>query len=70
MIETCRTRGAGLGVAIVGTSDESAIRSSPYPTLTSIDMDFQRIGYRAAEALDSLMNGEPAPGGSIASPRP
>ena len=66
LIETCRTKGLQVPqeVAIVGTSDESAICSSPYPTLTSIDMDFQRIGYRAAEALDSLMNGNPAPSAS------
>ena len=58
LIETCRAKGLKVpqDVAIVGTSNEPAICSSPYPTLTSIDLDFELIGYRAAARLDELMN--------------
>ena len=58
LIETCRAKGLKVpqDVAIVGTSNEPAICSSPYPTLTSIDLDFELVGYRAAEKLDEMMN--------------
>lgn len=62
LIETCRAKGLKVpqDVAIVGTSNEPAICSSPYPTLTSIDLDFELIGYRAAEKLDEMMNSKKA----------
>ena len=58
LIETCRAKGLKVpqDVAIVGTSNEPIICSSPYPTLTSIDLDFELIAYRAAEKLDEMMN--------------
>ena len=58
LIETCRAKGLKVpqDVAIVGTSNEPAICSSPYPSLTSIDLDFELIGYRAAARLDELMD--------------
>jgi len=60
LIETCRAKGLKVpqDVAIVGTSNEPAICSSPYPSLTSIDLDFELIGYRAASKLDAMMNGK------------
>jgi LacI family transcriptional regulator len=60
LIETCRAEGLKVpqDVAIVGTSNEPAICLSPYPTLTSIDLDFELIGYRAAAKLDEMMNGK------------
>jgi len=63
LIETCRAKGLKVpqDVAIVGTSNEPAICSSPYPTLTSIDLDFELIGYRAAAKLDDMMNGRDSP---------
>ena len=62
LIETCRAKGLKVpqDVAIVGTSNEPIICSSPYPTLTSIDLDFELIGYRAAEKLDEMMNSKKA----------
>jgi LacI family transcriptional regulator len=62
LIETCRAKGLKVpqDVAIVGTSNEPAICSSPYPSLTSIDLDFELIGYRAAEKLDEMMNSKKA----------
>jgi LacI family transcriptional regulator len=58
LIETCRAKGLKVpqDIAIVGTSNEPAICLSPYPTLTSIDLDFELVGYRAAEKLDEMMN--------------
>jgi len=60
LIETCRTKGLEVpqDVAIVGTSNEPAICASPYPALTSIDLDFELIGFRAAAKLDAMMNGK------------
>ena len=62
LIETCRAKGLKVpqDVAIVGTSNEPAICSSPYPSLTSIDLDFELIGYRAAEKLDEMMDSKKA----------
>ena len=63
LIETCRAKGLQVpqDVAIVGTSNEPAICASPYPALTSIDLDCERIGYRAAAMLDGLMKGDEPP---------
>lgn len=62
LIETCRAKGFQVpqDVAIVGTSNEPAICTSPYPALTSIDLDFELIGFRAAAKLDEMMNGKDA----------
>ncbi|MFP6887831.1 MAG: DNA-binding transcriptional regulator [Opitutales bacterium] len=63
LIETCRAKGLKVpqDVAIVGTSNEPAICASPYPTLTSIDLDFELIGFRAAAKLDEMMNEKDSP---------
>ncbi len=62
LIETCRAKQLEVpqDVAIVGTSNEPAICASPYPALTSIDLDFELIGFRAAAKLDEMMNGKDA----------
>ena len=59
LIETCRAKGLQVpqDVAIVGTSNEPALCASPYPALTSIDLDFELIGFRAAAKLDEMING-------------
>jgi len=63
LIETCGAKGLKVpqDVAIVGTSNEPAICASPYPALTSIDLDFEMIGFRAAAKLDDMMNGRDSP---------
>jgi len=60
LIETCRAKGLQVpqDISIVGTSNEPAICASPYPALTSIDLDFELIGFRAAAKLDEMMNGK------------
>ena len=62
LIEICRAKGLQVpqDVAIVGTSNEPAICASPYPALTSIDLDFELIGFRAAAKLDEMMDGKVA----------
>ena len=47
-------------VAMVGCYNEPVICGAE-PTISSIDFGFERIGYHAAELLDQLMDGEPAP---------
>ena len=63
LIDVCRSKGLHVSqdVAIVGVSNEVAICGSPSPTLTSIDLGYEEVGYRAAELLDGLMSGEPTP---------
>jgi LacI family transcriptional regulator len=48
-------------VAIIGTHNEPELCNSPEPGLTSIDMGFGKVGYRAAALLDRLMSGGEAP---------
>jgi len=63
LMDTCRSVGLDVphDYAIIGTSNEPSICNSPYPTLTSIDMGFEEIGYRAAGLLDRLMKGKRPP---------
>jgi LacI family transcriptional regulator len=63
LAEACRERGLAIPhqVALVGASNELIITNSIIPTLTSIDYGFERIGYRAAELLDEMMNGARPP---------
>jgi LacI family transcriptional regulator len=60
LIDICQSRGLHISqdVSIVSTSNEPLICESPSPTLTSIDMGFDQIGYQAAAMLDRLMDGE------------
>ncbi|MGY8640095.1 MAG: substrate-binding domain-containing protein [Verrucomicrobiales bacterium] len=61
--DVCRKAGLHVSqdVAIVGRENEPTICGAPTPTLTSIDLGYEQIGYRAAEMLDRLMNGEAPP---------
>lgn len=63
LIDICRAQGLHVSqdVAIVGTGNETAICDAPSPALTSIDMGFGQVGYRAAAMLERLMNGDPPP---------
>ncbi len=46
--------------ALVGTHNEPVICAHPEPSLTSIELGYERVGYRAAELLDRMMAGAPA----------
>ena len=63
LMDACRSVGLHVphDYAIIGTANEPSICNSPYPTLTSIDMGFEEIGYRAAGLLDRLMKGKHPP---------
>jgi LacI family transcriptional regulator len=63
LIDVCRSKGLHVSqeVAIVGTTNEAAICEAPPPTLTSIDMNYAQVGYRAAAMLDRLMAGKKTP---------
>lgn len=47
--------------ALVGNHNEPLICALPEPSLTSIELGYERVGYRAAELLDQMMDGSPAP---------
>jgi LacI family transcriptional regulator len=55
--QMCRGRGWRVpqDVAIIAGNNEETICEIARPTLTSIEADFQRVGYRAARLLDQLM---------------
>jgi LacI family transcriptional regulator len=59
LIDVCRAKGLHVSedVAIVGTHNESEICGAPSPSLTSIDLGFGQVGYRAAAMLERLMAG-------------
>lgn len=48
-------------VAIVAGKNEEALCAHPRPSLTSIEIGYERIGYAAAELLDRLMAGHGPP---------
>jgi len=61
--DVCRPKGLHVSqdVGIVGCSNEPTICDSPPPTLTSIDLNHEQIGYRAASLLDQMMKGTKPP---------
>ena len=65
LIDLCRSKNLHFSqqVAIVGTHNESELCLSPAPSLTSIDMSYGQVGYRAAALLDDLMAGRHPPAG-------
>jgi LacI family transcriptional regulator len=63
LIDVCRARGLHISqdIAIIGTGNEPELCNSPEPGLTSIDMGFGKVGYRAAALLDHLLSGGKPP---------
>jgi LacI family transcriptional regulator len=63
VVQACHRRGWRIpdDVAIVAGKNEPTLCEQPHPSLTSIEIGYDRIGYAAARLLDQLMNGEPAP---------
>lgn len=49
-------------VAVVATSNEPHVNLMPPPSISSVELNYQQIGYRAAAMLDLLMKGRRPPG--------
>ncbi|HVL14321.1 MAG TPA: substrate-binding domain-containing protein [Gemmata sp.] len=52
-------------VAIVAGKNQEALCEQPRPSLTSVEIGYERIGYAAAELLDRLMAGHAPPPGPV-----
>jgi LacI family transcriptional regulator len=61
--QMCRQRGWRVPhyVAIITGKNEESICEYPRPSLTSVEADYERIGYEAARLLDQLMDGAEPP---------
>jgi LacI family transcriptional regulator len=55
-------------VAIVAGKNEETLCEQPWPSLTSIEIGYARIGYAAAELLDRLMAGHVPPAAPLRLP--
>jgi LacI family transcriptional regulator len=58
VIQICRRRGWRVpgDVAIIAGTNEELVCEHPRPSLTSVEIGYERIGYEAASLLDQLMN--------------
>jgi LacI family transcriptional regulator len=67
LISACRRKGISVptDAAIVGTHNETTVCTHPAPSISSIEIGYERIGYRAAELLEDMMNGTSVPGEPI-----
>jgi LacI family transcriptional regulator len=63
VVQACRRRGWRVpnDVAIVAGKNEETLCEHPKPSLTSVEIGYDRIGFEAARLLDSLMAGQAAP---------
>ena len=52
-------------VAILGIGNEPLLCSDPEPSLSSIELCYEEIGYAAAQNLARIMSGEPVPRTSV-----
>ncbi|QOV90652.1 substrate-binding domain-containing protein [Humisphaera borealis] len=68
--QACHNRGWRVpeDVAIIAGRNEEMLCESLHPTLSSMEVGYDHIGYEAARLLDRLMNGEPPPRGPILIP--
>lgn len=68
--QECLNRGWNVPeeVAIIVGRNEETLCESPRPTLTSVEVGFERIGYEAARLLDTLMRGKKPPTSPILIP--
>ena len=71
VIDAARTRGIDVPgeMAVIGLENEEVVCMNPEPSITSIDLGFHQVGRRAAEVLEQMMAGKPAPAsGSLLPP--
>ncbi|MEX2216123.1 MAG: substrate-binding domain-containing protein [Phycisphaeraceae bacterium] len=60
VVNACRRRGLRVpeDVAIVTPSDEPMIGVMPPPSLSSVEVNYEQVGYKAASMLDGLLSGK------------
>ncbi|MDR2440410.1 MAG: DNA-binding transcriptional regulator [Planctomycetaceae bacterium] len=70
LVSTCRRYNIAVPeeIAVLGVNDDHQLCQTLTPTLSSIDLGSERIGYEAARLLDLQMNGQPLPKNSIILP--
>lgn len=68
--QVCQRRGLQVpsDVAIIAGKNEETLCEHPRPSLTSLEVGYDRIGYEAARLLDRLMEGESPPAEPIRLP--
>ncbi len=70
LLQACRAVGIKVPqqIAVAGIGNDECLCTLGYPTLTSVDLDPQRIGYQAADLLSRMMNEHYVPEQSIMMP--
>ena len=70
VVQKCRERGWRVpeDVAVVAGRNEETLCEHPRPSLTSVEMGYDRVGYEAARLLHQLMDGKQAPATPILLP--
>ena len=70
VLESCESVGISIPeqVAIVGTENYLPAPDTMRTPISSVDTNLETMGYRGAELLEQLMNGEPPPGEPIRIP--
>lgn len=63
VVQACQQRGWRVpeDVALIAGKNEQTLCERPHPTLTSVEIGYDRIGYEAAKLLDHLMDGGSPP---------
>lgn len=63
LLDACRRAGLNVPdeVAVVGAENDESLCAMATPTMSSVAFGGDRVGYRAAELLDEMMAGGPAP---------
>lgn len=69
-VRACEERGLAVpgDVAVLGITNNVMACMHPPPSLSSVDLNLELVGYRAAELLDSLMQGRKPPSQPILVP--
>ena len=70
VVQKCRERGWRVpeDVAVVAGRNEETLCEHPRPSMTSVEMGYERVGYEAARLLHRLMDGKEPPSEPILLP--
>lgn len=71
LLDACQRAGIAVPeeVAVVGCENEETLCTFTSPPLTSVEFDGDQVGFRAAQILDQLMNGETPEPSMLVPPR-